>query len=109
MKMTYSTKLKSPLWQRKRLEIMQRDDFKCCLCQKTENELNVHHLYYTPNTEPWGYDSECYITLCKDCHTYVHNEFSKIIALIAFKAIKSGLSLSEIDDLLSPNINDTSF
>jgi len=103
--MTYSNKLTSPLWQRKRLEIMQRDDFKCCLCKKTDIELNVHHSYYTPNTEPWEYDSECYVTLCKDCHAYVHNEFSKIVGLIAIKAMKSGLSFSDISDLLKPNEN----
>ena len=107
--MTYSNKLKNPLWQRKRLEIMQRDDFKCCLCHKAENELNVHHQYYTPETEPWEYDAECYLTLCKDCHSDVHTTFTKIVALIAFKAIKSGMSLYDIDNLLNPSIDEGLF
>ena len=107
--MIYSNKLRSSFSQRNRLEIMKRDGFKCCICKKSEVELIVHQLYHTPKNKPWKYDSECFVTLCKDCHTYVHNEFSKIIALIAFKAIKSGLSLTEIDNLLNPYTNDTSF
>jgi len=29
---TYAEKLKHPLWQRKRLEILNRDGFKCAQC-----------------------------------------------------------------------------
>ena len=67
--MNYTEKLKSPKWQKKRLEVLQRDDFKCCLCNDTETELHVHHLKYT--NEP--YDAPLYDlqTLCKHCHYYV--------------------------------------
>ena len=49
--MTYWEKLKSPEWQKKRLEIMHRDNFMCVCCLSTENELHVHHHYYKANKE----------------------------------------------------------
>ena len=64
--MKYSEKLKSPKWQKKRLEILQRDNFKCRYCNDSETELQVHHLKY--NKEPWDANNEDLICLCKDCH-----------------------------------------
>ena len=45
--MKYIDKLKNPKWQKKRLEILNRDEFKCCYCNDTETELQIHHLKYT--------------------------------------------------------------
>lgn len=70
--MIYSEKLKSPKWQKKRLEIMNRDGFQCQMCFDTEETLTVHHKYYTKGKQPWQYDNECLITLCEDCHESVH-------------------------------------
>ena len=69
--MTYSEKLKHPKWQRKRLEIMQRDGFKCKLCQDDETTLHVHHLSYSK--EPWDTDQHDLVTLCENCHTQVES------------------------------------
>lgn len=81
--MNYSEKLKSPKWQKKRLEILQRDNFKCCLCSDEETELHIHHIKYTgPNPE--NAPNEDLETLCKDCHSLktfqkesVHGKFVK--------------------------------
>lgn len=43
---SYSDKLKSPKWQKKRLEIMRRDKFRCRLCKDEETQLSVHHKEY---------------------------------------------------------------
>jgi hypothetical protein len=67
-KFEYSELLKHPKWQRKRLEIMQRDDFKCCLCNDEETTLNVHHKKYMNGNSPWEYDDNNFITVCEDCH-----------------------------------------
>jgi len=69
----YSEKLKHPKWQRKRLEIMKRDKFKCRHCGDTETTLNVHHLRYCGN--PWEADNDDLLTVCEDCHTL--SEFLK--------------------------------
>lgn len=98
---TYSQKLNHPKWQRKRLEIMQRDDFKCRICGDGESELNVHHLYYVTGKAVYDYDNECLVTLCHDCHSATHNEISKISSLIAFEIICKKKTYFEVCNLLN--------
>lgn len=62
------------MWQKKRLEIMQRDNFACVSCGSTEKMLNVHHKTYRKGAEPWDYDDDNFITYCQDCHGGVHEE-----------------------------------
>jgi hypothetical protein len=64
----YYEKLKNPKWQKKRLEILERDNWTCQNCSGTSKELNVHHKIYYPNYEPWDYPNDLLITYCKDCH-----------------------------------------
>lgn len=69
----YLEKLKDPRWQKKRLEIMERDQWTCRDCGNTEKELHVHHIFYYKNyCDPWEYRDEHLITLCKDCHEKDH-------------------------------------
>jgi len=67
----YAKLLKHPKWQRKRLEIMQRDGFKCCLCGDEETTLNIHHKEYVNGKKPWEYENEMLITVCEDCHAVI--------------------------------------
>lgn len=67
----YSEKLKHPKWQRKRLEIMRRDNFKCVLCTDGETTLHVHHKLYRKNCDPWEYEDSTFMTLCEVCHEIV--------------------------------------
>lgn len=69
----YAILLKRPEWQRKRLEILQRDNFKCAKCGSDKKTLNVHHKYYINGLFPWEYPDDAYITLCEDCHSLEHN------------------------------------
>lgn len=67
--MTYKEKLLDPRWQKKRLEILQRDNFKCRYCEDDQTTLHIHHLTYkTKYTDPWDYDESYLMTACKDCH-----------------------------------------
>tara|TARA_R110000868_G_C10510016_1_gene732033 strand:+ start:76 stop:480 length:405 start_codon:yes stop_codon:yes gene_type:complete len=75
---TYSDKLRHPKWQKRRLEIMQRDEFTCQKCFAMETPLTVHHKYYTKGNEPWQYDGSALITLCEDCHEWMHRTFDPI-------------------------------
>lgn len=68
----YSEKLKHPKWQKKRLEILSRDDFKCISCKEDLETLHVHHTYYKPNKHPWQYPNASLITLCHQCHKIEH-------------------------------------
>ncbi len=68
----YSELLRDPRWQRKRLEVFQRDDWKCTQCGETEKELHVHHVRYIPYLKPWEYDNSLLKTLCHSCHKSSH-------------------------------------
>lgn len=69
---TYLEKLKDPRWQKRRLEIMDRDNFQCCNCKSKTEELNVHHLYYEKDKEPWDAEDKYLITFCSSCHELRH-------------------------------------
>ena len=69
----YSKKLSDPRWQKKRLEILQRDDFKCRCCGDDKSELHVHHLVYFAGTEIWEYPDSMMVTLCHTCHQGEHD------------------------------------
>lgn len=66
--MKYAEKLKDPRWQKKRLQILERDNWKCRACGTTEKTLHVHHIFYMQDTEPWDVHDGLLITFCKDCH-----------------------------------------
>jgi len=65
---TYREKLLDPRWQRKRLEILQRDEFGCQECGDSETTLHVHHRYYESGKDPWDYPDEALETICARCH-----------------------------------------
>lgn len=64
----YKQLLKHPFWQRRRLEILDRDKFTCLMCGSTDKQLHVHHRYYIPGRMPWEYPEWAYMTLCFECH-----------------------------------------
>ena len=66
--MKYAEKLKDPRWQKKRLEILERDKWMCRGCCETQKTLHVHHIFYVHGLEPWDVPSGLLITLCSDCH-----------------------------------------
>lgn len=67
--MTYAEKLRDPRWQKRRLEILSRDNFTCQICGATDKTLHVHHKYYENGCEPWDDDLVIgLVTLCEDCH-----------------------------------------
>ena len=69
--MEYSRKLQNPKWQKKSLEILQRDQFKCIHCGCDNKELHVHHRWYQFGKDIWDYHDTCFETLCFECHEYI--------------------------------------
>lgn len=67
MSKTYSEKLKDPRWQKKRLEILNRDNFTCVECGSDLDTLHIHHIAYI-NCDPWDIDNSLLLTLCEECH-----------------------------------------
>lgn len=71
--MTYSEKLRDPRWQKKRLLILERDEFTCRSCGNSSKTLHVHHLSYIKGNSPWEYPDKNLLTLCEVCHEVYHS------------------------------------
>ena len=83
-KKTYGDLLRDPKWRKKRLEILNRDEFTCRLCGDKETTLNVHHIKYAKGN-PWETDNIDLITLCEHCHKEI--ERHKRINLYTFSIL----------------------
>lgn len=70
--MKYQEKLKDVRWQKMRLKIMERDGWKCTMCQNNKETLQVHHKMYVPGRAPWEYKDSNLTTLCASCHEKTH-------------------------------------
>jgi hypothetical protein len=71
-KKTYAEQLKHPNWQRRRLEMLQRAEFKCELCDDSESTLHVHHKRYVKGRQVWEYENDELQVLCESCHAEHH-------------------------------------
>jgi len=83
--MEYKEKLKHPMWQMKRLKIMERDNFTCVHCRDNETTLHVHHKKYTG--DPWEAPDEDLETVCEDCHSII-DDIESMYNSKYFKCIK---------------------
>lgn len=97
--MGYSKDLQNGQWQKKRLEILQRDNFKC-LCCGSANSLVVHHLFYKYGLKPWQYPNDSLVTLCELCHTKLHDELSEKAGKLAFELL-TGIKIGSNDPIKS--------
>jgi len=96
---TYSEKLRDPRWQKKRLEILERDGWQCKLCLSKEKTLHVHHLLYLKGSQPWDYDSNSLITLCEVCHQKEPEEVKRATSTLIGVVEAYGIRSDEIDEL----------
>ncbi len=69
----YYELLKHPLWQKKRLLVLERESFCCEQCGSSEKTLHVHHTYYESKLKPWEYPDESLHALCEECHSEVQD------------------------------------
>jgi hypothetical protein len=82
-RMTYAEQLKHPKWQKKRLRVLERADFKCQSCLETDKTLHVHHKLYRKGAMAWEYDDNDLAVLCETCHqdeTLVRAELAEWLA-----------------------------
>lgn len=56
-----------PRWQKLRLQIMDRDGWKCVACGDTTSTLHVHHKRYCGSI--WDSPADDLQTLCNSCHS----------------------------------------
>ena len=98
--MNYSEQLKSPMWQKKRLEILNRDNFTCQDCGDTESQLQVHHKSYVFGNKAWEYDNDNLVTLCETCHSCL-TDLKKIIKLRIDNQFISSDQLHYVEKIIS--------
>ena len=98
MRPEFQEQIKHPKWQKRRLEIMQRDGFACQICGDEETTLHVHHLRYVPNRAYWDYEDWELITLCESCHKNEHSTDDLLECIERLK--RRGITLFEILCLL---------
>jgi hypothetical protein len=92
VKTSYSSKLKDPRWQKKRLKILERDNFTCQDCRSADSELHVHHLVYMARRDPWDYGDDLLRTLCESCHARrqeVEQDFKQVAPSFSTPALRS--------------------
>lgn len=71
--MKYHEQLKHPLWQKKRLEVLEYRDFQCQECESKEDTLHVHHPFYKRGAMIWDYENDELQCLCEKCHIEAHS------------------------------------
>lgn len=64
----YAQQLRDPRWQKRRLEILSRDEWECTECGAKDTELHVHHARYKYGLKPWEYEDVDLSTMCSKCH-----------------------------------------
>lgn len=102
---TYSDLLKDPRWQKKRLKVLERDEFCCRSCGDGENTLHVHHCYYKKGNAPWEYQLESLVTLCKECHKDESAMFYEEKNLLSEVLSSKGLLGSHLNELSHAFLN----
>ena len=68
MSKEYFKKYKDPRWQKLRLQILEREGFKCQACGRSNETLHIHHLWYEFDKEPWEANPRLLECLCVTCH-----------------------------------------
>jgi hypothetical protein len=93
--MNYKQKLLDPRWQKMRLNVLQRDDWSCQICESKEKTLHVHHIEYHPMIEnPWEYEEDSLLTLCCECHEIETFSLKSAKANLFFALFKAGFKTS---------------
>lgn len=98
---SFKEQYRHPNWQRKRLEIMERDQFMCQACYSDEDTLNVHHKRYFKGRMIWDYPNELLVTLCEGCHEYQHESSEGMKTIIGALRVDGPGSLSDGVKLLA--------
>lgn len=97
-------KYQDPRWQKKRLEILSRDNWQCKCCGEEDRTLHVHHLQYIKGKLLWEYPDNLLITLCEECHSNEHDykegSMSSVYCSIR-EAKKRGYLILDIEFLIN--------
>jgi hypothetical protein len=100
-KKTYYEKLKDPRWQKKRLEVMEWNNFCCEVCGDDSTTLNVHHKEYFKNQEPWDYDKKQLSCVCENCHEEQHSNIDLLKFVCSYLNLDGPANREEVAFLIA--------
>ena len=95
----YLEKLRDPRWQKRRLQICERDDWACQNCFDTKATLHVHHRYYENGEDPWEADDRALVTLCESCHQLEKKPARREAEDLLIRALREHLFATELREL----------
>ena len=81
--MSYADLLKDPMWQKRRLEVLEDAQWKCEECDDKTTELHVHHKRYLRNLKPWEYERADLIVLCRPHHDLWHRNMDILMLAVS--------------------------
>lgn len=84
---TYREKLLDPRWQKRRLEILERDGWACRECADASSTLHVHHVAYRSGADPWDYPDHMLVALCEECHERVKDDAYDLVSSLCASGI----------------------
>ena len=74
---------KHPLWQKKRLEALEKAGYTCQKCSDGESTLHVHHKRYIKGRKIWEYTVDELAVLCEGCHQELHADQDMLKEILA--------------------------
>ncbi len=79
----FTDQYKHPLWQKRRLEMLERAKFRCSSCRDDESQLHVHHGQYFTGRKLWEYADDELHVLCGACHEEAHKRLEYIKEIVS--------------------------
>ncbi len=114
--MDFKDQYKHPKWQKKRLSILKRDNWKCTICTNDERQLHVHHHKYPAKGKfIWNINNKFLTTVCDRCHGLIHklkdeddtclSTFVDQTGISYYDVIKTLVLISKIENNTDDGIN----
>lgn len=101
MAITYAEKLKDTRWQKKRLEVFSKNDFRCEVCGSSDETLHAHHKEYFKGREPWEYEARQLVCICATCHKNKHDEEDGLKLVSSFLNVDGPNNRDEVASLIA--------
>lgn len=96
----FFAKYKHPKWQEKRLKVMDEAGFKCLICGDKDSTLNVHHISYLKNRDPWEYENNELVCLCEGCHAEMHATEDRLKEALHLYKVFSYQTVQGLEELI---------
>ncbi len=81
-RLTYGQQLKTPDWQKRRLQRLDAAQWVCEKCQAQDAFLHVHHKQYFRGRMAWEYSDQELSVLCEQCHADAHKRLDLLSRLL---------------------------